>query len=177
MAMELLAGPYLAKESGGFYAQADAQRALVNHLEGMMTFWPYMAVVDGFQHWVYENPDAAIHPANCDAAWGDLWDRFMVGIDYAGLETEKVTGWQRKTHIHTSPFYYVEYGMAQLGAVQVWRKAQINQAEAVAAYRQALSLGGTATLPDLYQAAGAAFAFDETLLRDVVAFMEDKVSG
>ena len=67
--------------------------------------------------------------------------------------------------------------MAQLGAVQVWRKAQINQAEAVAAYRRALALGGTATLPDLYQAAGAAFAFDETLLRDVVAFMEDKVSG
>ncbi len=177
MAMELLAGPYLAKESGGFYAQADAQRALVNHLEGMLTFWPYMAVVDGFQHWVYENPDAAIHPANCDAAWGDLWDRFMVGIDYAGLETEKVTGWQRKTHIHTSPFYYVEYGMAQLGAVQVWRKAQINQAEAVAAYRRALALGGTATLPDLYQAAGAAFAFDETLLRDVVAFMEGRGKG
>ncbi len=169
MAMELLASPYLAQEAGGFYAQADASRAVTEHLEGMLTFWPYMAVVDGFQHWVYENPDAANDPANCDAAWGELWDRFMVGIDFTGLETEKVTGWQRKTHIHTSPFYYVEYGMAQLGAVQVWRKAQTNQAEAVAAYRRALALGGTATLPDLYQAAGAAFAFDEATLRDVVA--------
>ncbi len=175
MAMELLAAPYLAKEAGGFYSQADASRAVTEHLEGMLLFWPYMAVVDGFQHWVYENPGAAMHPANCDAAWGELWDRFMVGIDFAGLEAEKMTGWQRKTHIHTSPFYYVEYGMAQLGAVQVWRKAQSDQAKAVAAYRHALALGGTVPLPDLYRAAGAVFAFDEATLRDVVRFMEERI--
>ncbi len=177
MAMELLASPYLGEENGGFYAQADAHRALVDHLEGSLLFWPYMAVVDGFQHWVYENPDAATDPATCDQAWGDLWDRFMVGIDYSGLEREKMTGWQRKTHIHTAPFYYVEYGMAQLGAVQVWRNALTDQADAVAAYRHALSLGGTATLPDLYQAAGVRFAFDEALLREVVGFMEGRVKG
>ena len=177
MAMELLAAPYLAKEEGGLYSQADAHRALVDNLENSLRFWPYMAVVDGFQHWVYEHPDAAMHPANCDRAWGELWDRFMVGIDFTGLETEKVTGWQRKSHIHTSPFYYVEYGMAQLGAVQVWRKALDNQADAVAAYRQALALGGTASLPDLYRAAGVRFAFDEATLRDVVGFMEEKVKG
>jgi len=177
MAMELLASPYLAAHQGGFYSQADAHRALADHLEGSLLFWPYMAVVDGFQHWVYENVDAANDPASCDRAWGDLWDRFMVGIDYSGLETEKMTGWQRKTHIHTEPFYYVEYGMAQLGAIQVWRKALTDQAGTVAAYRRALALGGTATLPQLFQAAGGNFAFDEATLRDAVSLMEGKMSG
>lgn len=175
MAMELLAAPYLSQAQGGFYSQADAQRALAEHLEGSLLFWPYMAVVDGFQHWVYENPGAAADPANCDAAWGDIWDRFMVGIDYTGLETEKRTGWHRKTHIHTSPFYYVEYGMALLGAVQVWRRALDNQADAVAAYRRALALGGTVTLPELFQAAGVRFAFDEATLSEAVELMEGRM--
>lgn len=173
MAMELLAAPYLRRSDGGYYAdEAAYARARVEHLEGILTFWPYMAVVDGFQHWAYTNPEAADDPAACDGAWGALWDRFMGAIDWSGLEDERVTGWHRKQHIFRYSFYYVEYGLAQLGAVQVWRNALADQAGAVAAYRRALALGGTATLPALFAAAGARFAFDVTTLQQAVDLIE-----
>ncbi|RPJ20247.1 MAG: hypothetical protein EHM35_19710 [Planctomycetaceae bacterium] len=96
-------------------------------------------MVDAFQHWVYESHAAASDPDKCDAMWAELWDRFMIGINYTGLEADKRNGWHRKRHIHRTPFYYVEYGLAQLGAVQVWSNALHDQAEAVACYRKALS--------------------------------------
>jgi oligoendopeptidase F len=173
MSMELLASPYLTADQGGFYSQADARRAMVEQLEGMITFWPYMAVVDAFQHWVYENPEKAGDPGLCDAAWSKLWDRFMPGVDWSGLEDIKVTGWHRKLHIHTAPLYYVEYGLASLGAVQVWRNSLDDQAAAVASYRQALALGGTQTLPQLFQTAGARLAFDNEILYDAITLIED----
>lgn len=176
MGMELLASPYLAGAHGGFYAEADSARARIEHLERSILFWPFMAVVDAFQHWVYENPDAALDPANCDAQWGQLWDRFMTGVDWGGLEQANRTGWHRKLHIHEEPLYYVEYGLAQLGAVQVWRNALRDQTGAVAAYRRALALGGTVPLPQLYAAAGAKFAFDADTLRAAVNLMEDTIS-
>ncbi len=175
MAMELLAAPYLTKEQGGFYSSEDAARARIEHLEETLTFWPYMAVVDAFQHWVYENPQTAAIPANCDTKWSELWDRFMKGIDYSGLETSKVTGWHRKLHIHQEPFYYVEYGLAQLGAVQIWANALEDQEGAVASYRKALALGGTVTLPELYATAGAKFAFDSDTLSKAVNLMENTI--
>ena len=171
MSMEYLAAPYLETGLGGFYNAKDAARARIEHLDVSLRFWPYMAVVDAFQHWVYENPEAAIEPENCDARWADLWDRFMPGVDWSGLEEEKRTGWHRKLHIHQEPFYYVEYGLAQLGAVQVWGNALVDQAGAVAAYRKALSLGSNGTLPLLYAAAGARFAFDAATLRQAVDLM------
>jgi oligoendopeptidase F len=173
MAMELLAAPYLRKRDGGYYeAEADYARARVEHLEGILTFWPYMAVVDGFQHWVYTNPEAADDPAACDQAWDELWGRFMAGIDWSGLDAERATGWHRKQHIFRAPFYYVEYGLAQLGAVQVWRNALADQRGAVATYRRALALGGTARLPELFAAAGARFAFDTATLQEAVDLLE-----
>ena len=172
MAMELLASPYLTKNRGGVYSDADAARARIEHLESEILFWPYMAVVDAFQQWVYENPDAALDASNCDAEWARQWDRFMVGVDWRGLEPEMMTGWHRKLHIHELPFYYVEYGLAQLGAVQVWANALRDQAVAVASYRRALALGGTVPLPQLYATAGAKFAFDTATLRDAVSLME-----
>jgi len=175
MAMELLATPYLTSEQGGFYSPADAARARIEHLENLITFWPYMAVVDGFQHWFYENPQKAEHADLCDAEWGGLWQRFMPGVDWSGLEDAMLTGWHRKLHIHTAPFYYVEYGMAQLGAVQVWNNALQDQAGAVARYREALSLGGTETLPRLYQAAGAKLAFDADTLDRAIQLIETKI--
>ena len=176
MGMELLASPYLAKDKGGFYTTAEAARALTEHLEGLLCFWPYMAVVDAFQHWVYENPDKAANPANCDAVWSDQWKRFMVGVDVSGLEDVTATGWHRKLHIFEVPFYYVEYGLAQLGAVQVWKNALEDQAGAVAAYRRALSLGGTVTLPELYKAAGARLAFDDGILTEAVDLIEGQLA-
>ncbi len=172
MGMELLAAPYLTE----FYSAADAARARVQHLEQNLLFWPYMAVVDAFQHWVYENPTAAAQPENCDQAWDALWQRFMVGVDWSGLDDVRRTGWQRKLHIFTVPFYYIEYGLAQLGAVQVWSNALRNQAGAVAAYRRALSLGGSVPLPVLYQTAGARLAFDVATLQEAVNLMEKTIN-
>jgi oligoendopeptidase F len=172
MAMELIAAPYLTSAEGGFYSEEDAARARMEHLENLIRFWPYMAVVDAFQHWVYTNHEAASDPANCDAKWGELWDRFMVGVDYSGFEDVKVTGWHRKLHIFQIPFYYVEYGLAQLGAVQVWANSLEDQAKAVQDYRRALALGGTANLPVLFATAGAKFAFDAGTISGAVALVE-----
>jgi oligoendopeptidase F len=175
MGMELLGSPYLTKAEGGFYTEAEAARARIEHLEGMILFWPFMAVVDSFQEWVYENPKAGADPAACDKKWGELWDRFIPGVDWSGLEEVKVTGWHRKLHNHQVPFYYVEYGLAQLGAVQIFGNALQDQKKAVADYRTALALGGTVTLPQLFQAANARFGFDAALLKTAVDLMENVV--
>ncbi|MDZ4763481.1 MAG: M3 family oligoendopeptidase [Chloroflexota bacterium] len=177
MSMELLAAPYFTRDQGGFYAtETDANRARVEHLEGMILFLPYMAVVDGFQLWAYRHPDDAMNAANCDAAWGALWERFMRGVEWGGLEAEKVTGWHRKQHIFRYPLYYVEYGLAQVGATQVWRNAVQDQAGAVAAYRRALALGGTRPLPDLFAEAGARFAWDVETLTDNLTLIESTIA-
>jgi oligoendopeptidase F len=176
MSMELIAAPYLTTEYGGFYDERQAARARLDHLDEMVLFWPYMAVVDSFQQWVYTHPDDAMNADNCDEVWSKQWDRFMVGIDYSGLETIKSSGWHRKLHIFQIPFYYVEYGLAALGATQVWGNSLKDQAGALANYRKGLALGGTATLPDLFSAAGANFAMDAATLGDAVALIE-RVSG
>jgi oligoendopeptidase F len=172
MSMELLAAPYLESSQGGFYSPEDAARARIEHLSNIILFWPYMAVVDAFQHWVYTNPDKAMVPENCDVRWSELWDRFMPGIDYRGLEEVKATGWHRKLHIFHYPFYYIEYGLAQLGAVQVWRNALQDQARAVADYRNALSLGATRPLPELFKSAGGRFALDTRTLQEAIELVE-----
>lgn len=175
MSMELLAASFLEKEFGGYYTPEEANRARVEHLEKLLLFWPYMAVVDCFQHWVYGNVSESRDPANCDRAWGQIWDRFMVGEDWSGLEAEKQTGWHRKLHIYEVPFYYVEYGLAQLGAVQVWKNSLADRKGAVAAYRSALALGGTVTLPEMFRRAGANFAFDADTMRQSVDLIEQKL--
>jgi oligoendopeptidase F len=172
MGMELLASPFLAMDNGGFYSNQDAARARIEHVEKCILFWPYMAVVDAFQHWVYENPNDAANPTQCDAAWMHEWNRFMRGVDWSGLDQEMLTGWHRKLHIHQVPFYYVEYGLAQLGAVQVWANSLRDSKGAVANYLRALALGGTVTLPELFATAGAQFAFDAGTLGNAIALME-----
>jgi oligoendopeptidase F len=176
MGMELLASPYLTKADGGFYSDSDAAHARIEHIESEVLFWPFMAVVDAFQQWVYENPKAGTDPAACDAKWGELWDRFIPAVDWSGLEEVKATGWHRKLHIHQIPFYYVEYGLAQLGAVQIFGNAIKDQKKAVADYRKALALGGMVTLPQLFATAGAKFAFDSAILKTAVDLMEKVIA-
>jgi len=175
MAMEYLTLPYISREFGGFYSEIDAARARAEHIESDMRFWPYMAIVDAFQHWVYENPQQGSQPDLCDAKWAELEGRFRPEIDWSGYEDVKMTGWQRKDHIHHIPFYYVEYGLALLGAVQIWRNSLQDQDNAVEQYRSALALGGTASLPELFKAAGAKLAFDNEILQDAVALMEEQL--
>ena len=172
MGMELIASPYKTKEYGGFYTESEGARAMIELLESNITFWPYMALVDAFQHWIYENPGDGSNASKCEEKWAELWDRFMPGIDYSGLEDAKKTYWHRQSHIFHNPFYYVEYGLAQLGAVQVWANALKDQKKAVADYRKALALGATVPLPELFATAGAKFAFDAKTLKEAVDLME-----
>lgn len=175
MGMELLASPYLPRDEGGFYSKQDAARALIEHLEFTVLFWPYMAMVDAFQHWVYERSRDAEDPSLCDAQWARLSKRFMPWLDWSGLEDALATGWHRKLHIHVAPLYYVEYGLAQLGAVQIWKNAMQDPQAALRAYRAALSLGGTASLPELFRAADATFGFDADTLGSAVALIEQVI--
>jgi oligoendopeptidase F len=176
MGMELIASPYTTKEYGGFYSESEAARAMIDVLEGFITFWPYMALVDTFQHWAYENPAEGSDATTCEDTWGELWDRFMVGIDYSGWEDQKKTYWHRQLHPFDAPFYYVEYGLALLGAVQVWANARHDQKKAVADYRKALALGATVPLPELFATAGAKFAFDAKTLKKAVDLMEEVIA-
>lgn len=177
MAMELLAAPYFTSGDEPLYAEAEAVQARAQHLESMLFFWPYMAVVDAFQHWAYEHPAEAIDPRRCDAEWAALTRRFIPAVDWTGLDEELATGWHRKLHIFTVPFYYVEYGLAALGAAQVWQRALADERAALDGYRRALALGGTATLPELFAAAGARFAFDEETVGGVVADIEAAIEA
>jgi len=176
MAMELLASPYLTKEQGGYFEAAEAARYRIEHLRGILYFWPYMAVVVEFQHWIYTHHEAATDPANCDAKWIELWNRFIPGIDWSGYEHYIPNRWRRQGHIFRVPFYYIEYGLAQLGAVQVWANALDNPQQALAAYRHALTLGSTVPLPQLFEAAGAKLAFDADTLQRAVELIEKTIA-
>ena len=175
MGMEFLSLRYLSKKHGGLYSDSEAARAQSEHLEQSLLFWPYMAMVDAFQHWAYENPQAGKDPDACDEKWSALEDRFRPYIDWSGYEDVKMTGWHRKPHIHQIPFYYVEYGLAQLGAAQIWLHAAQDEKSAVAMYQNALSLGGTVSLPGLFAAAGIKFSFEEQTLRQAAERMEEAI--
>ena len=173
MSMELLAAPYLARPTG-YYDQADADAAMLEHLSDVLTTLPHVASVDAFQRWIYtsgEGHDAAAR----DAAWLRIRARFERGVDWSGLERERVARWYRQLHIFELPFYYIEYGIAQLGALQVWRRALADQGDAVARYRAALALGGTRPLPEIYAAAGARLVFDAPAMAELVALVEEHV--
>jgi oligoendopeptidase F len=176
-AMELLSAPYISKDEGGYYSKEDTARARIDHLKGFIRFWPYMAVVDSFQHWAYDNHSAASQPDNCDAKWAELWARFMPGVEWDGFEEEAATGWQRKLHILQAPFYYIEYGLAGLGAIQVWSNSLQDHAGAVRAYRKALSLGGTVPLPVLFETAGARFSLGRDTIQAAVRLLEETIAS
>ena len=176
-AMELLSAPYISADQGGFYSKEETARARIEHLKGFIRFWPYMSVVDSFQHWVYENHAAASDPRSCDAKWAELWERFMPGVDWSGFEEVMATGWQRKLHILQVPFYYIEYALAGLGAIQVWSNSLQDHAAAVQAYRKALSLGGTVPLPALFETAGASLSFDRNTVTRAVRLLEDTIES
>lgn len=173
LTMELLAAPYLT--DSGLYTSAEAARARIETLEDILLGLPYMALVDAFQHWIYENPARGADPKKCDAKWNKLHARFIPDVDYTDIEIYRPTQWHRQGHIFQSPFYYIEYAIAQLGAVQIWANALIDQSAALTAYRRALALGATASLPDLFAAAGAKLAFDKKTLQAAVDLIESQI--
>jgi oligoendopeptidase F len=174
MAMELLASPYLGKERGGFFDREELARARVDHLEDVLVTLSHVASVDAFQSWIYTSGAGRDRDAR-DQAWLRVRSRFERGVDWAGLNAERITRWYRQLHIFLYPFYYIEYGIAQVGALQVWRNSLRDQAGAVERYRQALAYGNTRSLPDLYRAAGVELSFDAGLMGELVALVEEEL--
>ncbi len=167
MGMECLALPYLDE----FYG-TDAPRARKRFFTEMISFFPWMACVDGFQHYVYTNVDHDIERRKDE--WVKIWRRFARETDWSGLELEQRHLWHRKLHFFEVPFYYVEYGIAQIGALQVWLNSRRDYAQAVAFYRNGLALGGSRPLPELFEAAGCKFDFSAATLRPLIeAVMEE----
>jgi len=162
MAMELLGGEFLEE----FYPPGEANRARKTHLEGIIGFFPWMAVVDAFQHWIYTH--AGHTRAERQAAYVELMDRFGGDVDWSGWETMRAHSWHRQLHIFIHPFYYVEYGIAQLGALEVWANSRRNKAEALQAYKAALALGGSRPLPELFHAAGCSFQFQAAAIKPLI---------
>jgi oligoendopeptidase F len=173
MAMELLASPYLARPTG-FYHPEDVRHAWLDHLEDLLASLAHIASVDAFQHSIYTSADGGDRDAR-DAMWLRIRERFENGVDWSGLRAERVARWYRQSHIFTAPFYYIEYGIAQLGALQIWRDSLADYRAAVGRYKHALALGGTRPLPEIYAAAGAALIFDAPRMRDLVTLVEERI--
>lgn len=174
--MELLAMPYLEREHGGFYSAEEARRARQDQLERILQELTWIATVDAFQHWLYTDEAGRDRDAR-DAAWQRIAGRFEPAVDWTGLTAERTGLWYRQQHIFLYPFYYIEYAIARLGALQIWRNSRSDPPGAVAAYRRALALGDTQSLPALFVAAGARLAFDVATLRDVVALIEEELAS
>jgi len=175
MSMELLASPYLSRSEGGFFSREEFSRARVEHLEDVLVTLCHVASVDAFQSWIYTSGQGHDRAAR-DQAWLRIRSRFERGIDWGGLERERIARWYRQLHIFLYPFYYIEYGIAQLGALQVWRNSLRDQESAVARYREALALGNTRSLPELYRAAGVEFTFDARVFTELVALVEQELA-
>ena len=173
MSMELLAAPHFARPVG-YYTPDQARRAQAAHLEDVLLALPHIASVDAFQRWIYTSGSGHDRDAR-DDAWLAIRSRFEVGVDWSGLERERTARWYRQLHIFELPFYYIEYGIAQLGALQVWKRSQSDPSAALAGYKAALRLGGTRPLPELYAAAGARLIFDADGMRELVALVEERL--
>lgn len=173
MSMELLSMKHLGGRDG-FYPESEAHaRAMRKQLERPVTVLPWIAQIDAFQHWVYANP---VHTREeRQAEWLRLDERFgLEGASWAGLEAIRRQVWHRQSHLFTVPLYYIEYGLAQLGALQLWVKSlEEGEAAAIEAYLRGLSLGGSKPLPELFKASGIRFEFGA----DLIGRLMDRVEG
>ncbi|MBI1389069.1 MAG: M3 family oligoendopeptidase [bacterium] len=162
MSMELFGQDFFDE----FYSTDDAARAKRIHLEGIIQILPWIAQIDAFQHWLYAHPDHSVEERT--AFWLELDKRFGTDVDWSGFETSKESSWQRQLHLFCHPFYYIEYGIAQLGALQLWSRFKVDSADALRRYRQALSLGGSRPLPKLFEAAGIEFDFSNRAIEPLM---------
>ena len=167
MGMELLAAPHLRT----FYNEKDAKRAQRNHLEGIIKFFPWMATVDAFQHWIYTHPGHTREQRT--TYWLSLMDRFGGTEDWSGFEASRGQLWHRQLHIFEIPFYYVEYGIAQLGALQLWQASRRDLSATLNNYLKGLSLGGSRPLPELFEASGLKFDFTDKTIAPLMRNVKD----
>ncbi len=167
MAMEL----FSMNHWESFFDNADdLTRAKEHQLERTITIFPWIAIIDKFQHWVYENPTHSVEERT--TKWMEILTEFSThSIDFTGLDMYRQIGWQRQLHLFEVPFYYIEYGIAQLGAIGLWMQYQTNPQQALQNYINALSLGGTKTLPALYEAAGLKFDLSPNHIKTLMEFV------
>ena len=170
MSMELLGNEFLEK----FYSPPEANRARRTHLEGIVNIFAWIATVDGFQHWIYTHPGHT--RAERSAAWLELMARFGGQMDWQGYEAARANLWHRQLHIFIHAFYYIEYGIAQLGALQVWANSKRDQAQAMNDYKRSLALGGSRPLPELFAAAGCKFEFSRETMAPLVALVRRELA-
>jgi len=177
MTMELTAHPFLDE----FYSKPDADRARRVHLEQLATLLPWIATIDQFQHWLYTNVGHTQQQRT--DAWLELRRRFGPEVDWSGtsgtlnLAEARAAEWQRQLHLFTSPFYYIEYGIAQLGALQLYSIYRTDPAKAITGYKSALALGGSRPLPDLFRAAGLDFDFSPERIRKTWSAVEEELAS
>lgn len=170
MSMELTAHPFLDE----YYGPAEADRARRTHLESIVSSLCSIAMVDQFQHWVYTTPGHT--RAQRHQKWAELVQRFGPGFDWSGLETYLLTGWHRILHLFGTPFYYIEYGIAQLGALGVWRNYRSDAKRAIDQYKAGLALGGSRPLPELFRAAGIEFDFGPKTIQRLMDGVESDLA-
>jgi oligoendopeptidase F len=157
-----------------FDNKEDLKRAKEHQLERVITIFPWIAIIDKFQHWIYEHPHHTVEERT--QQWIKILDDFSENvIDYSGLEKYKENAWQRQLHLYEVPFYYIEYGIAQLGAIGLWMQYKKNPEQALDNYMKALSLGGTKTLPELYKTAGLAFDFSPANIKTLMDFVNEEM--
>ncbi|WP_439558128.1 M3 family oligoendopeptidase [Dyadobacter sp.] len=159
-----------------FENETDLKRAKIQHLESIIETLPWVATVDKFQHWMYENP--AHTATERQAAWVRIYEEFTDSVmDWTGLENFKKYLWQRQLHIYEVPFYYIEYGIAQLGAIGVWKNYRENPEAGLKGYLDALKLGYTATIGEIYQAANVPFDFSEKNITELMQFVSNELEA
>lgn len=157
-----------------FNNEADLTRAKEHQLERTITIFPWIATIDKFQHWVYENPNHTVEERT--QKWIEILQEFSTNaIDFTGLENYRSIAWQRQLHLFEVPFYYIEYGIAQLGAIGLWMQYQQNPQQAINNYMHALTLGGTKTLPELYTAAGLKFDLSPNHIKSLMDFVNNQM--
>ena len=170
MSMELMSQP----QWGVFYSDEEARRAKLDDLEKIVCFLPWMATIDAFQHWVYANPEHTREDRS--EHWLELRKRFGPRIDWSGFEELKETSWQGQLHLFQVPFYYIEYGIAQLGALQMWQHHRRDAADGLARYARAMRLGNTKPLPELFGAAGLDLGFDEKHVASLIGELSEAMA-
>lgn len=154
----------------------DLKRAKTEHLEDILTVLPWIATVDKFQHWIYEHPEHHVDERN--KMWETIFSDFLDKVtDWTGLERYKTYTWQKQLHIFEVPFYYIEYGMAQLGAISVWRNYKKDPEKGLEGYLNALKLGYTATIGEIYEAANVKFDFSKEYIAELMQFVEKELGA
>ncbi len=157
-----------------FDDKADFHRARREHLEDIIETLPWVATIDKFQHWIYENPDHS--PEDRRREWNRIFAQFSDAVtDWNGLEAERDYLWHKQLHLYEVPFYYIEYGMAQLGAIAVWRNFRKDSSAGLQGYQDALKLGYLRTIPEIYEAANIRFDFSREYIRELIAFVRGEV--